>query len=181
MDTNNYPSLLMSEANMSVQEIDFPAGTSINGKEINPHFKDAFEVVVSKPNLDAKYVYHAIFGFIPTPVRWALNLRNSIVKWFGFSAANVEMSLPLEEIESGKQAGFLTIELVTQNEVVCGAYEANMDMWLSVFRQSDNTFCVSTLVNLKTRSGVIYMALIKPFHKIVAKYCIRQAIKAGRI
>lgn len=54
-----------------------------------------------------------------------------------------------------------------------------MDMWLSVMRLSDNEFALSTLVNLKTRSGKIYMAFVKPFHKFVAKYCLRQALKRG--
>jgi len=93
------------------------------------------------------------------------------------------MSLSLNEIEDGRKAGFLNIELVTDADanVVCGAYEHNMDMWLSVMKTLDHEFAVSTLVNLKTKSGKIYMAMIKPFHKVVAKYCIHQAIKAERL
>lgn len=164
-----------------VSEIDFPSGTKINGKELNSYYRDSFSVQVNKTNLEAKNVYHSIFGFLPKPVQLALAFRNSIVKYLGFSASNTEMSLPLEHIEAGKKAGFLIIESVEASEVICGAYEPNMDMWLSVLKLSDQEFAVSTLVNLKTKTGEVYMFFIKPFHKIVAKYCIRQALRAGRI
>ena len=164
-----------------VYEIDFPAETKVNGKEKDTYYCDAFKVKVNLPHLEAKNVYHSIFGFLPKPVQLALKVRNGIVKYFGFSASNTEMSLPLEQIQAGQKAGFLTIESVSDTEVICGAYEPNMDMWLSVLKLSEQEFAVSTLVNLKTRVGKVYMMFIKPFHKIVAKYCIKQAIKAGRI
>ena len=164
-----------------VSEMAFPPETKINGKESASHYRDAFRVIVNKPELEAREVYHSIFGFLPKPVQLALALRNSIVKHLGFAVSNTEMSLPLEEIATGKKAGFLTIEHVDPSEIVCGAYEPNMDMWLSVLKLSDQEFAVSTLVNLKTKTGKIYMAIIKPFHKLIAKYCIKQALKAGRL
>lgn len=164
-----------------VSEIEFPVETKINGKELNSYYRDSFKIRVNKTDLEAKNVYHSIFGFLPKPVQLALSFRNSIVKHFGFSASNTEMSLPLEDIEAGKKAGFLIIESVESSEVICGAYEPNMDMWLSVLKLSEQEFAVSTLVNLKTKTGKVYMAFIKPFHKLVAKYCIKQALKAGRI
>lgn len=164
-----------------VSEIAFPPETKINGKELDSYYRDSFKVKVNKTELDAKHVYHSIFGFLPKPVQLALSFRNSIVKYFGFSASNTEMSLPLEDIEAGKKAGFLIIESVEPSEIICGAYEPNMDMWLSVLKLSDQEFSISTLVNLKTKTGKVYMTLIKPFHKFVAKYCINKALKAGRI
>lgn len=164
-----------------VSEIEFPVETKINGKELNSYYRDSFKVQVNKVDLEAKNVYHSIFGHLPKPVQLALSLRNSIVKYIGFSARNAEMSLPLEDIEPGKKAGFLIIESVEPDEVICGSYEPNMNMWLSVLRLSEQEFAVSTLVNLKTKTGKMYMVFIKPFHKLVAKYCIKQALKAGRI
>jgi|TARA_B100000745_G_scaffold75347_1_gene45570 hypothetical protein len=166
---------------VSISEIQFPQKTTIQNKASAPYYRDAFKVVVTKHGLEAKQVYHGIFGFIPKPVQWALKLRNALVKWIGFAASDTEMALPLEEIATGKKAGFLVIEGVTEEELVCGAYEKNMDIWLSVLRLSEQEFAISTLVNLKTRSARWYMALIKPFHQRIAKYTIRQALKAGRI
>ncbi|WP_415900977.1 DUF2867 domain-containing protein [Neptuniibacter sp. QD48_11] len=164
-----------------ISEIEFPSTTTINGKESESYYRDSFQVSVRHNGLNAKDVYHRIFGYMPKSIQLALKIRNAVVKMFGFSASSTEMSLSLNEIEEGRKAGFLNIELVTDGEVVCGAYEPNMDMWLSVMKTSDHEFAVSTLVNLKTKSGKIYMAMIKPFHKVVAKYCIHQAIKTGRL
>lgn len=164
-----------------ISEMDFPVNTRINGKERNAFYRDSFKVAVSKSNLEAKHVYHGIFGFLPKPVQLAFRFRNAIVKYLGFSTSETKMSVPLESIAEGNKAGFLTIEFVEQGEVVCGAYENNMDMWISVLKLSEQEFSISTLVNLKTRSSKMYMAVIKPFHKIVAKYCIKQALTAGRI
>jgi len=164
-----------------ISEIDFPAETKINGKESGSYYRDSFSVTVMKDDLEPAYVYHSIFGYLPIVAQWALEFRNSIVKWFGFSASNSQMSLPLEDIQEGKKAGFLTVELVSGSEIVCGAYDKNMDMWLSVLKLSDSEYAISTLVNLKTKSGRVYMTVFKPFHKLVAKFTIKQALKAGRI
>lgn len=164
-----------------ISEMDFPPTSQINGKEQKAFYRDSFKVTVNQTGLNATQVYHAIFGFLPRPVQLAFSLRNFIVKSFGFAASETQMSVPIEEIIVGNKAGFLTIELVAPNEVICGAYEANMDMWISVLKLSELEFSISTLVNLKTPSGKVYMAIIKPFHKIVAKYCIKQALISGRI
>jgi hypothetical protein len=59
--------------------------------------------------------------------------------------------------------------------------EPSMDMWISVLRLSEHEFAISALVNIKTITGEMYMAIIKPFHNVVAIYAIKQVLKAGRI
>lgn len=164
-----------------ITEIDFPSDTVICGRESGAFYRDSFRVCVSKKGQGAREVYHGIFGHLPRSVQLALKVRNSAVKLIGFSASNTNMGLTIDEIQTGKKAGFLTIEAASDSEVVCGAYEKNMDMWISVLKLSEQEFAISTLVNIKTRAGKVYMAFIKPFHKLVAIYSIRQALKAGRI
>ncbi|MBW3698243.1 DUF2867 domain-containing protein [Vibrio sp. T187] len=164
-----------------VEQREFPIQTQVNGKESGDFYRDSFVVKTSKLDLSSVTVYHAIFGHMPKPVRIALQVRNAVMTRLGFTGASSNMSLPEEEIVEGGQAGFLTFELVSEQEVITMATENNMDMWLSVYKLPNQEFAVSTLVNLKTRSGKLYMAVIKPFHKIVAKYCIKSALKEGRI
>ncbi len=164
-----------------VTPMDFPPQSKITLPNVKHDYCDAFKVRVSKHALNAPYVYHSIFGFLPKPVQWAMRLRNLIMQCFGFAASESRMSLPLDAIKTGQQAGFLTIELACDNEVICTASEKNMDMWLSVIKLSEQEFAVATRVHLHTLSGRIYMALIKPFHRLVARYSINQALKAGRL
>jgi hypothetical protein len=58
-----------------VSEIEFPVETKINGKELNSYYRDSFKVRVNKTDLEAKNVYHSIFGFLPKPVQLALSFR----------------------------------------------------------------------------------------------------------
>ena len=164
-----------------VVEINFPKNILLNGKESVSFFKDSFQVDVNKKNTNVVYVYHSIFAYLPASVQTLLKVRNSIVRYLGFSVGNTEMSLSIEDIKEGKIAGFLTIEHVSEVELVCASYEKNMDMWLSVSKISNDKYAISTLVNLKSKKGKIYMVVIKPFHKMIAKYCINQALKSGRI
>lgn len=164
-----------------ITEINFPPQTQIFGKERGSFYRDCFNVRVTDKDLSAIEVYHAIFGFLPKPVQFALSIRNTVVQWFGFSASNTEMALALGDIKPGTKAGFLLIEAAHESEVVCSASERNMDMWLSVLKLSEQEFAVSTLVNMKTTPGKVYMYCIKPFHKLVAKYSIKHAFNEGRL
>jgi hypothetical protein len=162
-------------------EIEFPKDTQLSGKETKSYYRDAFKFKTSKVNLEPKNVFHGIFGHFSKIIRWLFKFRNSIMKWFGFSASNSEMNFALADMKVGAKVGFLQIESITSSEIVCGAYEKNMDMWVSVLKLPNNEFGISTLVNLKTKSGKVYMAFIKPFHKIMAKYAINEALRSGRI
>ncbi len=164
-----------------ITEINFPPETQIFGKESGSFYRDSFNVRVTRNDLSAIEVYHAIFGFLPKPVQFALSIRDTVMQWFGFSASNTEKALPLANIKSGAKAGFLLIEAAHESEVVCSASERNMDMWLSVLKLSEREFAISTLVNMKTTSGKVYMFCIKPLHKLVAKYSIKHAFKEGRL
>ncbi|MGF1753806.1 DUF2867 domain-containing protein [Vibrio makurazakiensis] len=164
-----------------VKQREFPTDILINGKESTDYYRDSFSVQVNRNELSSVDVYHAIFGYMPKPVQVAMDIRNVVMTRLGFKGATSNMSLPLDEIKEGEKAGFLTFELVSEKEVVTSSSEKNMDLWLSVAKLSDDEFAVSTLVNLKTRSGKIYMSFIKPFHKVVATYSIRSALKSGRI
>lgn len=74
---------------------------------------------------------------MPRPVQLALSFRNTLVRYLGFSVSNTEITLPLEDIQNGQNAGYLIVESVASSEVICAAYEANMDMWLSVLKLSE--------------------------------------------
>lgn len=121
-----------------IKSIPVPEDCHIGDKAILPFYSDSFAFTVAE-GFTAKQVYHAIFGYLPRPVQWAMKVRNAVVGIFGFSAGDSKMSLSIEEIQPGKQAGFLVFEKVADVEVVAAAYESNMDMWLSVMKLDDQT------------------------------------------
>lgn len=165
-----------------VKEIDFPVESLLYGKEAEFFYRDSYKLISHKKvGFDAKHIFHGIFGHLPKTAQWLMALRNSIMKWFGFSVGDFEPNLLLENIKEGENAGFLFIESVTSIEVVSASYEKNMDIWISVLKISESEYTVSTLVNMKTIASRVYLYTIKPFHKVLAKYAIKHAIKHKRI
>jgi len=164
-----------------VSEISVPESSRLNMRIGVDHYRDAFSFTVNQENLSAVQVYQAIFGYLPKPVQLLLKVRNVLVKPFGFAASDTKMALELNDIRVGAKAGFLSVEAAEEHELICAAYDKNMDMWLSVMRVGERDFVLSTLVNLKTPLGRAYMAVIKPFHKRVAVYSVRKALASGRI
>jgi hypothetical protein len=75
----------------------------------------------------------------------------------------------------------VTFDQISVSELIVVAYEKNMDIWVSVLKVADRRFVISTLINFKTQRGRLYMRCIKPLHQMVTKFCIKQAVKAGRL
>lgn len=87
----------------------------------------------------------------------------------------------LDDIKVGNNMEFLIVEAACDSEGICASYENNMDIWISVLKLSENEFSVSSLVNLKNKTARIHMAISKPFHKMISKYSIQQAINNWRL
>ena len=144
-------------------------------------YRDAFLVTAQKANLTAKQTYFAIFAELPSWVKSLLMLRNKIARRFGFAATDNTMGSTFSEMKTGAKAGFLRYQLVNDEQVITTSEEPNMAIWLTVLRVAQDQFIVATEVELKTVKGRVYMALIKPFHRFIAPFCIRYALKKGRI
>jgi hypothetical protein len=146
-----------------------------------PYYCDAFDFT-SKKGMDVIEVHFAIFGFLPQWVIKLMKVRNFAARKIGFPYQEKIVMAPLSKnYVVGEKAGFLTVESVGVNEVVLSAYDKHMDIWISVMNTSDQKFRVSTLVNIKSKKGKTYMLVIKPFHKLVARKSIEDAIRKSRI
>lgn len=166
---------------ISIKSKDIPPDSYLCAKEQEPLYTDAFEFIGAKSQ-SIQAVYVGIFGVLPKWIVALMQLRNAMVKPFGFPVEQqIQMAPSLEAFDVGAKAGFLTIEHIDSSEVVAAAYDKHMDLWISVMEISKQVYRVSTLVNLKTRRAKIYMGLIKPLHKLVAKQSIISAAKHKRI
>ena len=172
---------IFSSGQFEIKSVAMPKNLRVTKIESGSVYHDTFEFNSMSQCVNAKQAYFAIFGYLPKSVQRLLKLRNWIVSFFGFNATNTQMSSSYDDIETGKQAGFLRYTHVSKQEVVSFAEEPNIAIWLSLKNQGGSIFTVSTFVSLKTKRGKIYMTLIKPFHRFVAPYCIRSALVAGRI
>lgn len=161
-----------------VTAVPFP---SVVSKGCGVCYQDAFMFTTNKADLTAQQVYFAIFAELPQWVKGLLTLRNKVVALFGFLATDNNMGSSLTSMKTGERAGFLRYQLVSDEQVVSTSEEPNMAIWLTVKRVSQSQFIVATEVELRTLKGRVYMAIIKPFHRFIAPFCIRYALKMNRI
>jgi hypothetical protein len=164
-----------------VLEVNFPPQTQLNGKEEESYYRDAFLVNSKRGNLAAKYVYHSVFAHFPNFIVSLYKLRNRFAKRLRFSERSYPTYFSYNDIYQGRKIGPVTFDQISVSELIVVAYEKNMDIWVSVLKVADRRFVISTLINFKTQRGRLYMRCIKPLHQMVTKFCIKQAVKAGRL
>jgi hypothetical protein len=160
-----------------------PKNDKLAAKISKHYFRDALATKRINKDLSASQLQFAIFAYMPRWVGWLMKIRNYCVALFGFSVGTKEeggMSPQVDEMKVGDHAGFLQVTEKTDHEIVSSAEDKHMDFYLSVAIQG-NDVVVSTLVNQKTIIGRIYVNLILPFHYVIARSVINNAIRAGRI
>lgn len=148
------------------------------------YFRDALATRRNNKNLSASELQYAIFAYMPPWVNRLMRIRNYCVKIFGFSVGTSQgkggMSPKVSELEIGDEAGFLTVTEKSATEIISTAEDKHMQFYLSVAIKGEDVV-VSTLVNQKTLIGRFYVNFILPFHYIIARSVINNAINANRI
>ena len=91
---------------------------------------------------------------------------------------------PDARYEIGQRVGMFTIRSIEPNELIVGDNDKHLDFRLSIFRSSLNgveMVTVSTAVEIHNTVGKIYMVVVKPFHRYIARAMIQRAVNAGRL
>ncbi|MBQ4861595.1 DUF2867 domain-containing protein [Pseudoalteromonas sp. MMG013] len=164
-----------------VKAVPVPKDDFLASKRSKHSFRDALSAPVSQPSISAAKAQLNIFSRMPKWVDTLMNIRNKVVKYFGFKVA-IDSSLQMEKtnLKLGDAAGFMTVISVHEQEIVSFAEDKHMQFYMSVTTNGQHA-TVSTLVNLKTPTGRLYMALITPFHWIIARVVIHNAVKEQRL
>jgi Protein of unknown function (DUF2867) len=130
-------------------------------------FSDAFEMTVDGQNLDAmEAVKRAVYG-APPWINRLLELRHWLVKSLGLkSGENPEPALRGED-----HIGMFPILARQQNHLMLGMNDRHLDFRLLVDIADNGSgrqiITASTIVKTHNTLGRIYLAAVKPFHKII--------------
>jgi len=144
------------------------------------HYVDAFKTELSDIEQSIEQIYLAIFNHTPKWVNALMNLRNKIVGIFGLDTGNGETPTEVKSIAVGDKQGMFKIFEIQPNEVIVGADDTHLDFRASVLKEN-NVLFLSTLVHYNSRFGRFYFFIVKPFHKIIVKAMLKNAIKNKRI
>ncbi len=157
-----------------------PHNDNLAKKSKSPYFRDALSIKIQNTTLSPSQLQYNIFAYMPDWVSTLLRIRNKVVKVFGFDVGMTNLKPQNDELKIGDKAGFLTITEKSADEIISYAEDKHMTFYISVLKKSDQVI-VSTLVNQKSLIGRIYVNSILPFHYIIARTVINNAIKAKRI
>lgn len=175
---------------MHITPVPIPAESHLPQSLRQIDFGDAYEVRLNKHELSATGAYIAVFGSEPTWVRWLMKLRGRIAALFGIthdfdSGKKIDIDHPERNVfVVGERLGPFTVRLVTENEFVVGDDDKHLNFRISTLRfERDGVayITISTGVEIHNRLGHAYMFVVKPFHRLIAPWMIRQAAIAGRL
>lgn len=115
------------------------------------------------------------------PAPWVsalLAIRDSIVRPFGVkTTGELRTASPADRID------IFRIHSVSENEVIVGEDDCHLDFRASILlrrkRDSQDELIVTTVVHCHNVPGRLYLAIILPFHRLIARAMLDGAARRG--
>lgn len=155
---------------MSVQAITPPAdaGVFLPGAQ----FADAFTLTVRDPALDARGAAQRLFGTSPGWVRALLVVRDAIMAPLGVTTSKTAAQAPVDRV------GMFPVLSETPQRLVAGLNDRHLDFRVLVDvapAQGGTRITITTVVLTHNWLGRVYLTVILPFHRLVARALLKQA------
>jgi len=173
-----------------VIEVAVPDSSSLFRALKGVHFCDAYQISLRNPKLSVQDAYEAVFGHAPRWVAALMTVRGMVAYALGLKhAANgdfqsVSGGVQGARYQDGQRVGLFLIQSIEPNEIIVGDNDKHLDFRISIYRSTMHgveTVTVSTAVEIHNAVGSLYMTLIKPFHRFIARTMVRRAADAGRL
>ena len=136
-------------------------------------FIDAFSITVKDAPLDARHAAQLVFGTSPRWVRLLLALRDAVVKPLGLTTSKSARQAGVDKV------GMFPVVSETPERIVSGFDDRHLDFraLVDVAAVPGGTRITATTVVLThNRLGRVYLAVITPFHRIIVRSMLRQAV-----
>ncbi len=143
-------------------------------------FHDTFSVSLATADMPIEEIFLSVFSHTPAWIENLLKLRNAIVSVFGLKTDGENQQTTLENVRIGEEIGLFKIYDITDNEIIAGEDDKHLNFRVSVLKKKNKVF-TSTFVQYNNLFGRIYMTIVMPFHKLIVKAMLKNAIKNKRI
>ena len=134
-------------------------------------FADAYRIMVQDTALDARAAAVRMFAQAPQWVDALLKLRNLIVAPFGLKTSGEG------EPASGGVIGLFPVLSETPRRLVAGFNDSHLDFRVVVDvapAESGQQVTTTTLVLTHNLLGRMYLTIVLPFHRLIARTMLRQ-------
>jgi hypothetical protein len=171
-----------------ITEVAVPQASKVRQAVKAVHFCDAYQAPLTR-SLSAEDAYKAVFAHTPGWAQALLKIRGWAVYAYGLKHPNKDQERATAEgfkrsrLQVGERVGF-TIQSIEPHELIAGEDDKHLDFRVSVYKSEsgqDATVTVATVVQINNMFGRIYIALIKPFHRLIVRSMLQNAVDAGRL
>jgi Protein of unknown function (DUF2867) len=135
-------------------------------------FADAYRIAIDGTALNARKAAEKMFARGPRWIEVLLRLRNSIVAPFGLKKSGAGEPAP------GGMIGIFPVLSETPERLVAGFNDHHLDFRVVVDvapADAGQQVTTTTLVLTHNLLGRAYLAVILPFHRLIARVMLRQA------
>jgi hypothetical protein len=133
-------------------------------------FSDAYRIEIEGTALDAGTAALLIMGRSPRWVRALLDLRNFLVTPFGLKTSGEPTTKGI--------IGLFPVVSATPERLVAGFDDRHLDFRIVVevapAGATRQQVTLTTLVRTHNRLGRAYLAIVMPFHRVIARAMLRQ-------
>lgn len=147
-------------------------------------YVDSFQVIVPDKSESVDYITTCIFSALPDWGEMLLAFRNTIVKPFGLDVTGTRperLNDPTVQYEIGDKAVLFPVVDRNDSEIVMAKNDTHLDFKCSVLAEkAGKELCIvslTTIVSFHNKFGRLYFSLIKPFHKLLIKQCLKDYLK----
>jgi len=142
-------------------------------------FADAYRITCTAPALNARQASLAIFDSPPPWINGLMALRNRVVGLFGLKAGvRPPSSITQDSI------GIFPVLAESPEEMLMGLDDLHLDFRVAVTVQpavgGAQQITVTTVVHTHNRLGRIYLTVIMPFHRLIARSMLNRAARFWR-
>lgn len=170
----------MQAMNAAVRAVAMPPESSIAHLYAGSNLTDAYAVDLPHQEMGQMAMdglARQVLGSQPGWARSLMSLRDAIVKPFGIKTAT-----QLAAVQDGR-IGIFRIYAVSDNEIILGEDDSHLDFRLSLLRDRQagphGNITLSSVVYCHNKVGRAYIALIKPFHKLIVQRSLARAVQGS--
>jgi hypothetical protein len=138
-------------------------------------FIDAFSITTDTTDLTARQATERMLGHSPRWVDMLMRLRDAIVAPFGLTTAKTARHATVDKI------GIFPVLDETPQRLLAGFNDMHLDFRVVVevaAAGAGQRVTATTVVLMHNWLGRIYLAVIKPFHRMVVRSALKQVTRA---
>ncbi|NTD87658.1 DUF2867 domain-containing protein [Agrobacterium tumefaciens] len=123
------------------------------------------------------------YAFFEQPAPWPIRTLMSIRDRLGRRLWLLKSSNLPDRIAEHNQIGFLPVLSTHADELILGRNDRHMNFRISLLIKKSvvgpDYVYVTTVVRCQTRRGRAYLAVIRPFHRLLVPYTLRRAAEVS--